>query len=148
MTDRDVSKYDDLIDSRDVIARIEALEGERDDFNDAEDARLEGKTEAEAAEMPGRLTWTEENTDDAEELAALLALQGQAEGYADDWRHGTTLIRDSYFEDYAREFAEDIGAIPEGLQWPCTCIDWEQAARELRQDYTSVEFDGITYWVR
>lgn len=24
----------------------------------------------------------------------------------------------------------------------------ERAARELQMDYTSVEFDGITYWVR
>ena len=32
--------------------------------------------------------------------------------------------------------------------WPYTCIDWEQAARELRYDYTSVDFDDVTYWIR
>ena len=32
--------------------------------------------------------------------------------------------------------------------WPYRCIDWQQVADELRQDYTSVSFDGITYWVR
>lgn len=33
-------------------------------------------------------------------------------------------------------------------RWPFTCIDWDKAAQELQMDYTSVEFDGITYWVR
>ena len=32
--------------------------------------------------------------------------------------------------------------------WPYSCIDWEQAAEELQQDYMSVEFDGVTYWMR
>jgi hypothetical protein len=28
------------------------------------------------------------------------------------------------------------------------CIDWNEAASELQMDYTAVEFDGVTYWVR
>lgn len=32
--------------------------------------------------------------------------------------------------------------------WPNTCIDWDEAARELQYDYFTVEFDGITYWIR
>lgn len=78
----------------------------------------------------------------------LLALQDEAEGYAADWKYGEALIRDSYFKRYAMELAEDIGAIPDDAKWPCTCIDWDKAARELQMDYTSVEFAGITYWVR
>ena len=27
-------------------------------------------------------------------------------------------------------------------------IDWDQAARELRMDYASVEYDGVTHWYR
>lgn len=64
-----------------------------------------------------------------------------------DW-YPSTLINDDYFEDYARQLAEDIGAIPDDTQWPCTCIDWEKAARELQVDYTSTEIDGGTYWYR
>ena len=30
-------------------------------------------------------------------------------------------------------------------KWPYTCVDWERAADELRQDYSSTEFDGKTY---
>ena len=35
-----------------------------------------------------------------------------------------------------------------GASLAATCIDWAQAARELRMDYTSVDFDGVTYWIR
>lgn len=46
------------------------------------------------------------------------------------------------------QLAEDVGAIPDNLKWPCTCIDWDQAARELKYDYTSADFDGVTYYYR
>ena len=112
-----ITNGEDVIDSRDVIARIAYLE-------DSED------------------------TSEREERAALVKLAEEAEGYAADWQHGETLIRDSYFEDYARELADDLGLIRDGQGWPYTCIDWEQAARELQMDYTAVDFDGVTYWVR
>jgi antirestriction protein len=60
----------------------------------------------------------------------------------------STLIPENGFEDYARELAEDIGAISSDTGWPATCIDWERAARELQMDYTSVEYDGDTYYYR
>jgi hypothetical protein len=127
-----ISNSDDINDSREVMARITELEGERDDYRDNAQFTMQ---------------WAEEYPDDAEELAALTALAEGAEGYS-DWQHGATLIRDSYFEDYAREFAEDIGALENCGQWPATCIDWERAARELQMDYTAVEFGDVTYWVR
>lgn len=64
-----------------------------------------------------------------------------------DWYPGC-LVSDMHFEDYARQLAEDIGAIPDDVSWPCTCIDWSRAARELRIDYSSVEIEGVTYWYR
>ncbi|PVU81323.1 hypothetical protein DDP54_15595 (plasmid) [Cellulomonas sp. WB94] len=42
-------------------------------------------------------------------------------------------------EEYAQDLAESIGAISSDATWPCTCIDWEQAARELFTDYVSVQ---------
>lgn len=65
-----------------------------------------------------------------------------------EWRHGETLIADGYFEDYARELADDIGAVKGSKAWPLTCIDWEKAARELQMDYTSVSYQGKDYWFR
>jgi|SRR6185369_3316708 len=123
-----ISNAEDVIDSRDVIARIEELESELEAEHD--DSEVDDVLDMKA------------------ELAILKALAEEAEDYAGDWRHGEALIRDSYFVEYAQQLAEDIGAIDKAASWPNTCIDWEQAARELQQDYTSVEFDGVTYWIR
>jgi antirestriction protein len=122
-----IDKFDDVIDSRDVIARIAELEEEREALADA------------LAEWDA--------SDEAEELRILKALAAEAEG-SPDWEHGEALIRESYFQDYAQELAEECGMIPNNLTWPCTCIDWEQAARELKMDYFEVEFDDVTYLIR
>lgn len=141
------SKYDDVIDSRDIIARIDTLREEREDF-EAPQTQEASEDEFPADTAARYEAWAAAHPEDAVELAALEALASEAEGYAADWQYGEMLIRDSYFKEYAQEFAEDIGAIPANAQWPCTCIDWDQAARELQMDYTAVEFDGVTYWVR
>ena len=109
---------DDIIDSRDVIQAIEDLEAEKEQFGD--------------------------EFDEAELLAQLKELDESVGGR--DWRDGVTLIRDGYFETYAQELAEDIGAIGRDLAWPANCIDWERAARELQMDYSSAEFGGVDYW--
>lgn len=89
-----------------------------------------------------------EDPEEQEELEALQALADEAEG-SPDWEHGETLIRDSYFEDYARELAEDTGMVKGNEDWwPLRHIDWEAAADELKQDYFSVDFDGVEYWIR
>ena len=154
-----IDNFDDVIDSRDVIARIEELEGEREalqlEIDDAEVQWL--KTEAgtdEAHAVVDRRqaayvaldTW--DASSDADELRILKALADEASGYAADWTHGETLIRDSYFRDYAEQLADDIGAIDRNASWPVKCIDWDQAARELQMDYSAVDFDGVTYWIR
>lgn len=80
-------------------------------------------------------------------LLAELAGNGGDEQYQGDW-YPLTLIRESYFQEYAQELAEDTGAISDESAWPSNCIDWEWAARELQMDYISVEYSGITYWYR
>jgi hypothetical protein len=115
-----IDNYEDLIDVRDII----------DAYGDAV---------------------TDEDSDTADTLDDLLAdLRGN--GGDHEWRgdwYPVTLIRDSYFTEYAQSFAEDIGLISDtATGWPYTCIDWDRAARELQMDYTSVEYDGITYWYR
>jgi len=136
----DISNHDDVIDSRDVIARIEALEEEQANAMGEWEglSELDKPADMVAFETDGR----------SEELDTLCKLQAQAEDYSDDWHHGATLIRESYFKDYAQELAEDCGMIQANATWPNTCIDWDQAARELQMDYTSVEFDGVTYYIR
>ena len=112
----------DIIDSRDVIVRIEELE-ELEELEEIEE-------------------------DEKEELESLQALAEQGESYGGDWQYGSTLIRDSYFEEYAQDYAESCGAMNDSMSWPYTYIDWEGAANELQMDYTSIDFNGVDYWVR
>jgi hypothetical protein len=91
--------------------------------------------------------------EDLAELDTLTALLDEMKGYGGDhqWRGGGYpggMIRDSYFEDYAREFADDIGAINAYAAWPGTHIDWKAAAEDLQQDYSTIEYEGVTYWYR
>lgn len=124
-----INGYENTIDSRDIIARIEYLGGRLDD--------------PETAEIWGPLDESEKR-----ELKDLQLLAQDGEKATSDWAHGVTLINDSYFEDYAREFASDIGAISDDDKWPANHIDWPEAAKELQQDYSSVEYDDHTFWLR
>lgn len=131
----------DIIDSRDVLERIAYLRAESAEHNEADAPHTEdGWSET--------CPLCEANDDLASELAALESLAEEGNNYSEDWEYGTTLIRDSYFRTHAQEFAEDIGAINPTSSWPIYCIDWEAAARDLKMDYTSVTFAGVTYWVR
>lgn len=122
-----ISNMDDTLDSRDIIERIDAL---------TEDA------EAWAEEHPEADFYTSE---DGRELRALQKLAEQCEDYVPDWTYGEQLIRDSYFEQAMDELVEDIGDMPKDLPSFMT-ITLDYAA--LQSDYTSVDFDGVTYWVR
>lgn len=120
---------DDMIDPRDVEARIAELEGERDSYTMEPDC--------------DDVSWEQLNPDDAAELKALTDFRDEFSGC------DGPLIRETYFKDYAQELAEDIhGKAIRDVNWPFSCIDWEQAARELQMDYTAADFDGVTYYGR
>lgn len=85
---------------------------------------------------------------DGEQRETLASIDSLADVGISDWEYGVCMVNDSYFTEYAQEFAEDLGAIPDNPAWPLYCIDWEWAARELQYDYTPVDFLGVTYWVR
>ena len=157
------SNTDDLIDSRDVIERIEELGSEREDLvaditaaeeelADASDDTSVLKDDAEELSELGKkvdeakVLLEEWDADNGEELAALKSIHDECEGYS-DWKHGETLIRDGYFEEYAQDLAEDLG-MDKDQQWPYSCIDWKKAAEELQQDYSRVTFGGEDYWIR
>jgi hypothetical protein len=133
----EISNTDDVIDSRDVIERIEELEAIALPIHNVETGE---------DELDPNVT-DDERADAVAELALLKTLAEEAEGYAPDWQYGEMLVRDSYFTDYARELLEDCGDIPKNLPHYIE-IDWDATARNIQQDYTSVEFDGVTYWIR
>ena len=122
----DIKPENDIIDSRDVIERIEDL------TDQAEYGPLD--------------------QDDSEELAFWREVAEQGEGAA-DWIYGATLIADSYFTTYAQELADDIGAVNSEIGWPACHIDWDAAATALKIDYFEIDVthaDGCTYsyWIR
>lgn len=113
-----ISNMDDVIDSRDIIERIEELTSQcEDDYLDY---------------------------DEYTELCALSDLAEECKGYA-DWQYGETLIRYDYFEDYQDELIEDCYALPEDLpSWMTITYDYNA----LKMDYSIVDFNGVDYYIR
>jgi hypothetical protein len=117
----DVLDGRNVLDSRDVIARFDELE----------------------AELEAGIL----DPDDHDELETLRKVTEAGETFA-DWIYGVTLVRDSHWVDYAKEFADEIGRIDSDAGWPYTHIDWEGAAEALQADYAEIDIDGVTYWAR
>lgn len=117
-------QYQYVLDVRDIIAHVEEL-------------RELGEDETNA---------------DTAELVTLLALLSDLAGKGGDaqWEgvwYPVTLIRDDYFTRYAQELCEENGYMPEGFPSYIE-IDWDATARNIRMDYKSTEFHGVTYWFR
>jgi hypothetical protein len=134
MTRTEIRNTDNVIDIRDVIQRVDELETEHSGL----------------PEDRGSIQWDEDGPSELRKLLTLLD-ECRGEGGDEQWRgdwYPITLIREDHFQDYAQELAEDIGAINVNASWPNNCIDWKAAAEQLKMDYTSVNFDGITYYTR
>lgn len=128
----DVSNDADLIDTRDVLDRINELEGDLESFY-----------------QDGPDTWDSEDPD-VIEIRQLQDLINEVAGYSEDKpADGVTLIRATYFVRYMEEYFEDTSDTPvKSHDWPFRHIDWEAAADELRVDYTEVEYNGVSYLFR
>jgi chromosome segregation ATPase len=186
---REISNNEDVLDSRDIIERIEELESEKESeleslneakeeadqaVSDLEDKirEIEGQLEQLEPEdehresLESRLEDLQEDLDEAcdnqndaykdvknfvfddeEELSSLQSLAEEAEGYSSDWAHGEALIRYDYFEDYCKQMLEDCGDLPKNLPSYIE-IDWAATAKNLEADYTEVDFDGVSYFMR
>jgi len=159
MKTHDLDLTADYIDVRDVIARYEELESERQNWVDvAADAKETYESSKSADDLQGladEMDRTEQSVkdwdeDEGQEFAQLTALLEDLKGNGGDeqWRgdwYPVTLIRDSYFETAMDDLLEDIGELPKDL--PCylkITVDYDA----LQMDYTSTEIDGETYWYR
>lgn len=160
----DISNSANFINVSDITERVDELREERKDHDtdraESEPAYLTERDEdgnltgisLDFENNPQQGTWEAENPDEAEELKQLENLLSQCQGYGGDhqWegnRYPQTLIADDYFPDYAQEFAEDIGAVSrDNAGW--IVIDWKATAEGLKRDYSSVDYDGSTYWYR
>ncbi len=144
----------DLLDSRDIAARLEALRAERDRLGvaltDAEDAYSEATRNGDAAETE-RAACDVAN-DDYDEFGAayeheIRDLEEMEGSGIPDWHDGAALIHERHFTDYCRDLLEDIGDLPRDLPGYIV-IDWEATADNIRADYTEFTYAGHTYLVR
>lgn len=128
----------ECLDTRDLQARLEELESEREDFqntvNDAEEGEEKQTAQEELDEWEG---------DNLEELEALRELKDEVS----EWDDGNTLIPEEDWIDYVQELLIDIGDLPSDLPWYIE-IDWEKTAENIAQDYGTVDYLGTTYYYR
>ena len=146
-----ISNTDNTIDSRDVIARIEELEAEESELQQEIDEKEDQYTPEELTKNPAPVIVAKEalkewrESEEGQELIALKVLAEQGEDYAPDWKYGAQLIHEDYFEEAMDELLEECGDIPRDLPSYLTItVDYDA----LEQDYTELDFDGQTYYIR
>ena len=102
-------------------------------------------------DIEGRAEHLQEEIEDGEiltdeELAELESLKEVIEEVGECTSE--TLIRHTHFKDFAKQFAEDVGALPKNPKWPLTNIDWDLAVVEFQMDYSAVDLLGQEFWWR
>lgn len=120
----DILMDDNIIDGRDIRARIEELEA------------IEAPTEEESVE-----------------LRDLIAFLHEATQYNSDADEGEAIIAESHFVDYIKELIDDCYALPKELtsgEWPYRhlTINYEAAAEEAKADYAELTFRGCNFYIQ
>jgi len=132
-----------VLDSRDIISRLEELESDFEDWKEEQENEL-GKWDENSPQEPVQ----DSDFDDWDELEILRDLVEQCKDGA-DWEYGEVLIHEDYFVEYCREMIDDIGDLPKNLPWYIeTNIDWKGVAEDLKVDYIEVDFAGENYLIR
>lgn len=172
----DISDFGkDVLDSRDIEARIDELESERSDW---EDERKEWDELVEQIRVIENEKTVFESSDDPEDPDAEFPGQGELDRLQDEldnmhepddefeyqdeldtlvemrdevgsseWTYGLTLVHESYWVEYVEEFVKDIGDIPHNVPSYIE-IDWEATASNIKVDYAEVTVENETYFYR
>ena len=167
----DISPGENIIDSRDILARKEeladeleslemALENakqELEDFLKTNSPEVDQMYDADLLELENQVVAAQSaiaiwNTIEGIELEDLNGLIEDAES-SPDWSYGETLIHENYFTTYTQDLVEDCYDMPKEFasgDWPWRHMEmnWEDAAAELKSDYMEVDFGGETYLIR
>jgi hypothetical protein len=132
----------DIVNLDEITDRVDALRESTSDYENEE-----GNLEAHDA-------WV----NDKAELVALEGLLEDIKGYGGDhqwegdWYPGYLIARD-HFVAYIEELIDDCYEMPKEMKsgawpWRHVSIDYEAAAKEAEQDYTSIDFDGREFLYR
>lgn len=136
----------DILDTRDLAERRDELKEtifesfienfpEYKDDTDSFDDILFDEEEIES--------WKDGFEDELKEIEEIDTIEDNCS----EFTYGETLIADFYFEDYCRDFCEEVGYISK--DFPSFIeIDWDATANNMRQDYTEAEYQGTTYFFR
>lgn len=126
----------DIIDSRDMEAKIDELEAIESEY-----AEWSTADPADRGEEPDKL--------DDDQAGLLKTLRETRDLCGREWIHGVAFIRESYWQRYCEDYAEDVGLIGDADKNPLwSCIDWEAWAEMMAQDYSQCEIDGTTFYYR
>jgi hypothetical protein len=145
VVDSEVDLSADMVNVRDIIARVEELReliGEQKDIIADPDTDAEDMQEAKDA-LAGL-------DDEVAELAYLEGILselcgcGGDEQWEGDW-YPCGLILDSYFNEYMDQMLEDCGDIPKNIPaYLKITTDYDL----LQTDYSSIDIGENTYWYR
>jgi hypothetical protein len=142
---------ENVLDSRDVIARVEYLEEQLEACYETEGSEGSFAKWLEVIANPDNKS-EHPMYEEAIEHAQLIALVGEAES-SPDWEHGEQLICESYFTQYIEELIAQCYESPKEFrsgEWPYRhmTFDYEAAAQEAKDDYFEVTLFGSTYFIR
>lgn len=148
---KSVLNKEDLLDSRDIIDRIEELaKFQIEVFNEQQSIEGDDDLQIDEDDYTAKhfRQWLDDapSDEDREELKALLALNDECEGLS-DWKYGETLIHSNYWVEYVEGLLIDCGDLPKEIPH-YIAIDWEKTADNIEQDYMRVDFDGEEYLIR
>lgn len=140
-----------ILDTRDLQERLDELESElaslQEYVTEAEEtaAAEEEQTDGTLQELADARTALQEfeESDDYEELEELRSMSEEIF----EWRHGEALIPVDEWEDYVQELLSDIGDLPRDIPGYIV-IDWEATAANIAQDYSTIDYQGETYYYR
>ena len=134
---------DELNDLQNDLYNIENDDDYADKQNDI-DNKLEEIAEKESEIQECELEYSRH----AEELEELEALKEEIENNSDEgFEYGIQLIHENDIDDYFREMLFDCGYIPKDLpSW--IEINWQATYNNMKQDYSEIELNGNTFYVR
>ena len=160
---RTICNSDDTINSRDLCDRLElltdTLECDYEDFIDDMFDEMHGTSndvdEDDAKEELKKsysfATYLDEQSKNStrreyESIKEFIDEIESERGYVETHRHGVELINDDYFTEYIENtWCTESPAHQE--IWPYNHVDWVAAAKQRRQDFAELSWDGNAYLV-
>ena len=134
------------LDSRDLKEKREELQNQiLDSFNETFPQYETDDFENILFEEEEVQSWKEDWLDEIVEITDIEKLEDEVS--SSEWDYGITFISEDEFEDYCEELVEDCGYISKDFPtW--IEIDWKATANNVKQDYSEVEYQGVTYLFR